>query len=127
MVGFRCDRFPAFYARDSGLPVPSVDDVDTLAALVHAQAGLGWPAGIVIANPPPAELALAPALLEEWIGAATAEAKAQGVSGKDTTPFLLAELARVSEGRTVILNEALVLDNARLAATLAATLGSVFA
>ncbi len=67
VVGFRCDRFPAFYARDSGLPVPRVDDVETLAALVHAQAGLGWPTGIVIANPPPAELALAPALLEEWI------------------------------------------------------------
>ena len=63
--GFRCDRFPAFYACDSGLPVPRVDDVETLAALVHAQAGLGWPTGIVIANPPPAELALAPALLEK--------------------------------------------------------------
>ena len=127
VVGFRCDRFPAFYACDSGLPVPRVDDVETLAALVHAHAGLDWPTGIVIANPPPAELALAPALLEKWIAAATAEAATQGISGKDTTPFLLAELARLSEGRTVILNEALVLDNARLAATLAATLGGVFA
>ena len=127
VVGFQCDRFPAFYARDSGLPVPRVDDVETLAALVHAQAALDWPTSIVIANPPPAELALAPPLLEKWIAAATAEATNQGISGKDTTPFLLAELARLSEGRTVILNEALVLDNARLAATLAAALGGVFA
>ena len=57
-----------------------------------------------------------------WIAQATAEAQAQGIGGKDTTPFLLAALARLSGGRTVTLNEALVLDNARLAARLARAL-----
>ena len=47
---------------------------------------------------------------------ALADARARGVAGKEETPFLLAALARLSEGRTVTLNEALVLDNARLAA-----------
>ena len=46
-------------------------------------------------------------------------ARERGIAGKDETPFLLAELARRSGGRTVALNEALVLDNARLAARLA--------
>ena len=74
----------------------------------------------MIANPPPSHLALPAAELEGWIGAALAEARTQGIAGRDETPWLLAELARRSAGRTVTLNEALVLDNARLAARLAA-------
>ena len=122
VVGYRCDRFPAFYASDSELPVPSVPGLAELAALVRTQAELGWPAGIVVANPPPAELALTRADLESWIAVATAEATARGVGGKDATPFLLAALARLSGGRTVPLNEALVLSNARLAGQLAVSL-----
>lgn len=120
VIGYRCDRFPAFYASDSGLPVPSVAGLAELAALVRTQAALGWPAGVVIAQPPPANLALPRAELEAWI--AGAEAEARGVVGKDATPFLLATLARLSDGRTVSLNEALVLANARLAGQLAANL-----
>jgi pseudouridine-5'-phosphate glycosidase len=119
VVGFRCTGFPAFYARDSGLPVPAVPDLATLAALVRTQAGLGWPAGLVVAHPPPDGLALPLDLLEEWIAHADAEAKAAGIGGKAATPYLLSALARLSHGRTVALNEALVLENARLAARLA--------
>ena len=122
VVGYRCSSFPAFYARDSGLPVPELDNVHALAELVRTQAELGWPSGIVVANPPPAELALPLEQLEHWIALAAADAQAQGVGGKDTTPFLLAALARLSGGRTVTLNEALVLDNARVAARLAKAL-----
>ena len=67
-----------------------------------------------------AALALPPAELEGWITSALAEARRRGITGRNETPFLLAELARLSQGRTVTLNEALVLDNARLAARLAA-------
>jgi pseudouridine-5'-phosphate glycosidase len=113
------DSFPAFYARESGLRVPRIDDLAGLAALVRAQAALGWPGGMVIANPPPESLALPCEELEGWIETALAEARGRGIAGKDETPFLLAELARRSAGRTVTLNEALVLENARLAARLA--------
>jgi pseudouridine-5'-phosphate glycosidase len=131
VVGYECTAFPAFYARDSGWPVSRVEDVASLAAIVRAHAGLGWPSGLVVANPPPAGLALPLDVLECWIEQASVEARAQGVGGKDTTPFLLAALARLSGGRTVALNEALVLENARLAARLSRALaagpGGVFA
>jgi pseudouridine-5'-phosphate glycosidase len=120
VVAFGTSSFPAFYARESGLAVPGIDDLAGLVALLRAQAGLGWPGGMVIANPPPAALALPRAELEAWIEAALAEARGRGIAGRDETPWLLAELARRSQGRTVALNEALVLDNARLAAKLAA-------
>ncbi len=120
VVSFRCDSFPAFYARESGLAVPRVDELGQLVELLRAQEDLGWPSGMVIANPPPAELALPVAELEEWIAASLTIARERGIAGKEETPFLLAEIARRSDGRTVTLNEALVLDNARLAARLAA-------
>jgi pseudouridine-5'-phosphate glycosidase len=121
---FRTDSFPAFYARESGLRLPRLDALEDLVALVEAQASLGWPGGLVIANPPPEALALPRPEVEAWLAEALAEARARGVAGRDETPFLLAELARRSGGRTVALNEALVLDNARLAARLAVTLAA---
>lgn len=120
VVSFRCASFPAFYARESGLAVARVENLDELVDLLRAQEFLGWPSGLVIANPPPQELAMPTAELEGWIAAALAMARERGIAGKEETPFLLAELARRSDGRTVALNEALVLDNARLAARLAA-------
>ena len=122
VVGYGCSGFPAFYASDSGLAVASVEGIAELAAVVRSQADMGWPTGMVVANPPPADLALPVEQLEQWIGTATGEVEANGIAGKDTTPFLLAALARLSGGRTVALNEALVLDNARLAARLARAL-----
>lgn len=124
VVGYRCRTFPAFYARDSGLPIASVGDLDQLAAVVRAQAMLGWPTGIVVANPPPEASALPLPLLEEWVARAESEARARGIVGKDTTPFLLDAMAKQSAGRTVALNEDLVLDNARLAARLARLLAA---
>ena len=120
VVGFRSATLPAFYARESGLPLPRVDDLVGLVELLRAQEALGWPGGLVIANPPPQALAVPSAELEAWIADSLVEARRRGISGRDETPFLLAELARRSGGRTVALNEALVLDNARLAARLAA-------
>lgn len=117
VVGWRTDRLPAFYATDAGLEVPRIDDVERLAALVSAHWGLGG-GGVVVAQPPPAPLD--PAALAAWTAAAEAAAAARGITGAALTPFLLAELARLSGGRTVAANRALALANVTLAARLAA-------
>ena len=120
VVGMGTDLFPAFYVRSSGLGVARVDGIEELVALLDVQAGMGWPSGVVIANPPPAELAFSKTEAEAMLGQALSEARAEGIIGQAETPFLLARLAALSEGRSVTLNEALVLENARLAAALAA-------
>jgi pseudouridine-5'-phosphate glycosidase len=122
VVGYRTDDFPAFYVRASGLPVPRVDEVAGLAGVVAVQAALGWPSGVVVGNPPPGDLALPEGEVEAMLRTALAEARAGAARGKDETPFLLRRLAELSGGRTVRLNEALVLANARLAAELAVAL-----
>ena len=53
---------------------------------------------------------------------ALSEASAQGVKGRDVTPFLLKRVAELTGGHSQQTNLALVLNNARLASAIAAHL-----
>jgi pseudouridine-5'-phosphate glycosidase len=86
-------------------------------ALAHWSLG---GAGVVIAQPPPRELALAPQEVAQATEAAEAEARDRGVSGPARTPFLLARMAELTHGRTLAVNQALIVANAGLAARIAA-------
>ncbi len=120
VIGLACDRFPAFYLRDSGLPLPaSLPDASAVAAAMAAHWGLGLPSGLLIAHPPPAVAALDAGQVERWIAQAEREAWQQSVAGKALTPFLLGRLAELSGGRTLETNAALIVDNARAAAEIA--------
>ena len=110
---------PGFYVTKTGFEVPAIAGVEQAAATIEAHAALGWPGSIVIANPPPEDLALDPAEHDELLLRAEAEASAAGVSGKEVTPRLLAALAEATRGRSVALNTALVRRNSRMAAMLA--------
>lgn len=126
VVGYGTTEFPAFYSRESGLPLQHrVDSLEEAAKLMCIHWDLGWlgqgtTAGIVIANPPPAETALARGEVEAFVGRALESAESAGVRGKGVTPFLLEHLARSSGGRTLKTNIGLLLANARLAAGIAA-------
>jgi pseudouridine-5'-phosphate glycosidase len=119
VVGYGTDEFPAFYLRKSGETVPArVDTPRQAADLLVAHWSLEG-AGVVLAQPVAAEVALGQ---EEWataLGEAEAAAGRNGVRGKDVTPFLLARLAEATGGRTLRANQALVIANARLAARVA--------
>jgi pseudouridine-5'-phosphate glycosidase len=49
-----------------------------------------------------------------------ADARAQGITGKSVTPFLLARVNALTGGDSLLGNIQLVLNNARLAAAIAA-------
>jgi pseudouridylate synthase len=121
VVGFRTSSFPAFYAASSGLPLRHrVEDVTAAAELLATHRDrLRQPGAILLCVPPPAGLALDPGELEAALRLAEAEAARQGITGSAMTPFLLAELARSTGGRTLRANLALLEENARLAAEVA--------
>jgi pseudouridylate synthase len=120
VIGWRTDRLPAFYSVDSGLALDHrADDTAQIAAAMRAHWALGG-GGIVVANPIPPEHALPGAVVDAAIGQALAEARAQGVVGKALTPLLLARVNELSGGDSLAANIALVLNNARLAAAIAA-------
>ena len=125
VAGYATNEFPAFYSRESNLPLQHrVDTPREAARLVRMQRDLGrlgpgTTAGMLIVNPPPAESALPRAEIESLISGAVAAAEAAGIRGKAVTPFLLEQLARTSRGKTLKSNIALLVANARLAGEIA--------
>jgi len=119
VIGYKTDRFPAFYVRDSGVAVPSrVDDAGSAARVFAAHVRMGG-AGAVLSQPVAEEFALATAEADQAVKQAHADASAQGVTGAGLTPFLLKRMAELSGGKSLRANQALVVANAGLAAEVA--------
>jgi pseudouridine-5'-phosphate glycosidase len=120
VVGYGTDRFPSFYSRDSGLPVPMrADTADEVAAMMNAKWSLGMKGGFLVANPIPVEFEIPREEISPAIEEAVQEAQRRGIRGKDVTPFLLARLAEQTAGRSLAANIALVKNNAAVAARIA--------
>jgi pseudouridylate synthase len=123
VIGLRTDRLPAFYATDSGLPVPhSVDSARAAAEAIAAHLAVAGSGGLLLVQPPPADVALDPADVDAWIEAALAAASAAGIRGGAVTPFVLSRVAAASEGRALRANVGLIVNNARTAAQVASLL-----
>lgn len=120
VIGLGTAEFPAFYSRQSGHAVPmSCATPAEVAGVMRAKWAMGLKGGLVIANPIPAEAEIPAAEISPVVEKAVAKAAAQGISGKELTPFLLAEIAGVTAGRSLAANIALVKHNARMAAAIA--------
>jgi pseudouridine-5'-phosphate glycosidase len=114
---------PAFYTRSSGFRVDyRAETAADIAAALNAKRDMGLAGGMVVANPIPAEHALDGDEVGIVIDEAIAEMERLGITGKETTPFLLAKIAERTEGRSLTANIELVVNNARLAAEIAAAL-----
>ncbi|MBK9715215.1 MAG: pseudouridine-5'-phosphate glycosidase [Kouleothrix sp.] len=118
VIGLAADEFPAFYSSSSGLPVSRVETVTEAAAVWQAHRALGG-GGMLLAVPPPAEVALPRDEVESAIGRALAKAAAAGVRGQAVTPFLLTAVAEETHGESMRTNIALLRQNARVAAQVA--------
>jgi len=123
VLGFQTGDFPAFYSRESGLPVDMrFDSVGVLAEAVRAHFALNIGTGVVVANPIAREHELPESVWRPAIERALTDAAEEGVRGRDVTPFLLDRLHVLTEGASGFSNEALLIGNARLAAQLAMAL-----
>lgn len=120
VVGYQTDELPAFFTRESGLKLNMrIDDVKTIAKLAEVQWDLGLDSGIVIANPVPEEDQLEPSFINGIIDNAVKKAEEQGIHGKDSTPFLLGEIVKQSEGKSLETNIKLVYHNAKIGTQIA--------
>jgi pseudouridylate synthase len=124
VVGFRTERFPGFYLRDSGSPLDwAVEDEGETARVIRALPGLGFErSGLLVVNPLPEEEQLDPELHDRALRAGLAELERRGVRGKEVTPFLLDRFAAETEGKSLRVNKEIILRNARLAARIAVAL-----
>jgi len=119
LVGYRTDDMPAFWARHSGLPVDvTADSPSEIAAVIRARAALEVGGAVLVCNPVDEALAIEIDEIEGWIDSCIDDAPA----GAAATPWLLAEIARRSGGRSLAANKRLIIDNAGLAGEIAASL-----
>lgn len=120
VLGWGTDDFPAFFSRSSGLPVSArVENAVEAATLIRAHWAMGLHSGVLVCVPCPEEHAVPAEAVETVLRQALQQAGAQGVRGKDVTPFLLGRLAELTGGDTLRANLALLRNNARVAAELA--------
>ena len=121
VIGYGTDELPAFYTRRSGFGVDyRVDSPEELAAMFKAHLALGMKGGMLVTNPIPEEYAMDKAVIDAAIEQALSDAKAAGIHGKETTPFLLAKVVELTGGDSLESNIRLVLNNATVAAKTAA-------
>ena len=117
VIGYGTDELPAFYTRRSGFGVDyRVDSPEELATMFKAHLDLGMKGGMLVTNPIPEEYAMDKAVIDAAIEQALSDAKAAGIHGKETTPFLLAKVVELTGGDSLESNIRLVLNNATVAA-----------
>ena len=120
VLGYGTDELPAFYTRRSGFGVDyRMDTPRELAEAFHVKQELGLKGGLLVTNPIPEEFSMDHEIINKAIDDAVAEAKAKGIHGKETTPFLLAKIKDLTGGDSLDSNIQLVYNNARLAAVTA--------
>ncbi|MDB6181481.1 pseudouridine-5'-phosphate glycosidase [Paracoccus fistulariae] len=121
VIAYGQDDLPAFWSRNSGIAAPlRMDSPDQIAAAAAMRARLGLKGGQLVANPIPPEAEIPRDQIMPVIEQALAEAEAQKIAAKSVTPFLLQRIFELTGGRSLDSNIALVLNNARLAADIAA-------
>jgi pseudouridine-5'-phosphate glycosidase len=121
VIAFGQDDFPTFWSAASGLKAPlRRDDPHAIADAHRTRAALGIGGGQLVANPIPAHAEIPLDVITPMIERALRDAAAHGIAGKAVTPYLLQRIFELSEGRSLEANIALVLNNARLAAAIAA-------
>lgn len=120
VIGYGTDEFPAFYSRQSGLPVSArLNSPDQIVEFAKAHWEIGMRSAVLVCQPLSTEEELPRKEVDGAIQQARHEAHEQGIHGQRLSPFLLARLTELTGGATLKANLALLLNNARLAAQIA--------
>jgi len=123
IVGFQCDEMPAFYSRHSGLPVDvRANSANEVVEIFNAQRDLQMDTALLLTVPVPPEFEVDAEQLRRVLNEALEKAERQEITGRDITPFLLAQMAQFSDGATLRANISLLENNARVAGEIAKAL-----
>ena len=123
VVGYQTSTFPSFWLPDSEFELDwRAEDSGEVAAIIKAQRSAGSQSALVVANPVPLDQAWQREEHDQVLAKAFAAAEAQGVRGKEVTPFLLQFIVDASGGRSLEVNLNLAKNNVRVAAEIAKAL-----
>ncbi|CAK7058452.1 pseudouridine-5'-phosphate glycosidase [Tissierella sp.] len=123
VIGYQTEELPAFYTRESGFKVNyRMDTPNEIAKALKAKEDLNMKGSMVIANPIPIEYAMDYSYINNAINDAIVEAEKLGIKGKETTPYLLDKIQKLTEGKSLAANIQLVYNNVKLGAQIASEL-----
>ena len=123
VIGYQTEELPAFYTRTSGFKVDyRLDTAKEIADAFRVKLDMGLIGGMLVTNPIPEEYSMDPEYINKNIAEAVAEADRLGIKGKETTPFLLDKIQKLTGGSSLTSNIQLVFNNARLGAAVATEL-----
>jgi pseudouridine-5'-phosphate glycosidase len=121
VITYGQDAFPSFYSRKSGFNSPlRSDSIDEIADIINIKWKMGLSGAVLIANPVPADQQIVAEEMEVFIQKALHAGKVNKVAGKDVTPFLLQYISEHTKGESLEANIALIKNNAKVGAALAA-------
>jgi pseudouridine-5'-phosphate glycosidase len=125
VVGYRTSELPGFFTAETGIALPvRCDTAAEIAAIARNHWALGKGESVLVVQAPPARHAMSGADMERAVAEAIAEAEEKAVEGPAMTPFLLGAVSRLTKGRSLDVNLALLENNARLAAEIACALAA---
>lgn len=117
VIGYRTKTLPAFYCSESDYEVNfKIDSAKDIARLIHTKFELGLNGGVLVANPIPKNMSMDKAIIDAAINEAISEMNTMGITGKETTPYLLSKIASITDGKSLESNIALVYNNCKLGA-----------
>ncbi len=126
VIGYKTDFLPAFFTRESVFKVNyRMDSSEQIAKTIAAKYTMGIDGSVLVANPIPDKFSMDKEFIDNAIKNALAEADSKGIAGKDTTPFLLDKINKLTEGKSLASNIELVYNNAVLAAKIATELSKI--
>lgn len=126
VIGYQTEELPAFYTRESGFKVNyKMDTPLEIAKALKAKENLNMKGSMVIANPIPVEYAMDSSYINNAINDAIVEADKLGIKGKETTPYLLDKIQKLTEGKSLESNIQLVYNNVKLGAQIASELSKL--
>ena len=125
VIGYKTTTLPTFYSNESAITLAMRSNtVEEIAGMLQAHWALGLK-GVVIANPIPTKDALSQQLVDGWINGALQQAEDENITGKDVTPYVLAQIKALSNGASLAANIALIRHNAKVGAQLARALQDI--
>lgn len=119
VLGYQTNRFPAFYSVESEYEIDRIESAKEIVKIFEMNRVLDLRVGMLVANPIPQEAEIPFAEMDDYIQTALQKAQETGISGRKLTPFLLAEIVKLTAGRSLAANLKLVENNVRLACEIA--------
>ncbi|MEJ1221854.1 pseudouridine-5'-phosphate glycosidase [Sediminicola sp. 1XM1-17] len=120
VIGYKTSELPAFYTQKSGFNVSyKMESAQEIAQMLKIKWGIPLQGGVLVTNPIPKAKELDFEIMHKAIEQALSEEKKLGITGKESTPFLLGKVKDLTSGYSLKANIELVYNNVRLAAKIA--------